>query len=153
MNYKEEFNKIASKAINRESEKEKIPADKVHLQLLLKKDADGDISNGYRYLVDGLPLMENGKEVKLSFTDILGVKIDLKGYSLIVPRFIKKVLLKLSVQHGIPAENISAIVRLVDSKVRVLLYNQFSLVKELQTSDMFSDSVAMEIMQDQLNEQ
>lgn len=79
-----ETNKIFNKAIKRFAQKEKIDEKEVSILLTLSKDENKDVL--YKVCVHHTPKYE------VSILQVLGVRIDLKGYSLLVPPQIKKIL-------------------------------------------------------------
>jgi hypothetical protein len=79
-----ETNKIFKKAIKNFAQKEKVDESEVSLLLTLSKDESRNVI--YKVCVHHVPKYEVG------ILQVLGVRIDLKGYSLLVPPQIKKIL-------------------------------------------------------------
>lgn len=79
-----ETNKIFNKAIKKFAQKEKVDEKEVSILLTLSKDENKDVL--YKVCVHHTPKYE------VSILQVLGVRIDLKGYSLLVPPQIKKIL-------------------------------------------------------------
>ena len=84
----EQTNKIFSKAIHRYAKQKK--ADFVSVVLSIGQDNEVVYRIGY----DHVP------EVFVTFLDVLGVKWDVKGYSIFVPNAIKKILNNFQIEFG-----------------------------------------------------
>ncbi len=87
-----ETNKIFSKAIKKYAKKDGIEEEKV--SLLLHLFDEGEIGeNGEVVRSVGYKICHNYAPVfSVSIMDVLGVKIDLRGYSFLVPPQIKKII-------------------------------------------------------------
>ena len=83
-----ETKKIFNKAIKRFSKKDQVEENEVSLLLYLKEE-DGEKETGYKVCHHHVPVRDT------KIMEILGVLIDLKGYSMLVPPQIKR-LLKIS---------------------------------------------------------
>lgn len=79
-----ETNKIFKKAIKNFAKKEKVDESEVSILLTLSRDENKDVL--YKICVHHTP------KYQVNIMEILGVRIDLKGYSVLVPPQIKKIL-------------------------------------------------------------
>lgn len=87
-----ETTKIFSKAILRFAQKEKENSLNTSILLTLGDDENKEVE--YQICFEHIPIK------KISIMEVLGVKIDLKGYSLLVPPQIKKILENFESQLG-----------------------------------------------------
>lgn len=119
-----ETTKIFNKAIKRFGKEDKVCLEEVSILLYLKEDGE-DRETGYKVCHYHQPVRET------KIMEILGVRIDLKGYSIIVPPQIKKILENFETELG--SKNVEVCVYLSreeDSEVRYFLYNDGAFVKE-----------------------
>jgi len=86
-----EFEKITFKACERHASSLQDVVTNVQLVLSLNSEAEVEYTLCRNYNPDK----------KISFLEILGVRIDFKGYSMIVPPFIQKTLLRLAQDYGV----------------------------------------------------
>lgn len=122
-----ETNKIFTKAIKNFSKTDKVDEHEVSILLYLKGE---DRETGYKVCHHHAPVRE------VTMMNILGVKIDLKGYSLLVPPQIKKIIENF--ESSIGSKNIELCVYLnreEDDEVRFFLYNDGTLEKEVFLKD------------------
>jgi hypothetical protein len=87
----EKFTDITLKCLKKNAEEFGVDADKV--QLLFKLTETDEV----KYLM----AKENKPLKYLTFLEVLGVRFDLKGYSLYVPKFISGALLRFCDEHKI----------------------------------------------------
>ncbi len=126
-----EFKKISTKALDRFANELKV--DRKDIQVLLKLDKNGDAA---------YDLMQGYKKVReLTFMNILGVKIDFKGYSLIAPDFIAKSLTQFSSDLEISNSAVSVmIVAKGNEDIAMWLYNGGAAVKKIEIEELFGHS-------------
>jgi hypothetical protein len=137
-----ESKKIIYNCIERESKKVNIPLEKTRLVLYLKDDG----SNGYRLInevkKDGVLSIETIKE--FSFTGVLGVKVDFKGYSMIAPPFIQKAILRFAERLNISYNKLNVICYPTYQKgeIAICLFNQNTYLEQIKLSDLFNEEDA-----------
>jgi hypothetical protein len=124
----EQFTSIVKKCLEKNSKELKVPTQ--NLSLVFKLDNDGEVE--YR-------IYKNyAFEKVLTFMQVLGVKIDLKGYSLFVPNFIEGSLNRISEQENIPKSDINIIVFFHEGKdMRMMVYNKTIFVKYITLESLF----------------
>ena len=91
-----EFGKIITKACVRFGKENGL--DKTEMQIVFRLNQEDELE----YVV--LKKYEEWKSV--SFNEILGVKIDFKGYGMMVPNFIKNLLVQYSVELDKPFDSL-----------------------------------------------
>lgn len=121
-----EFTKICQKAIERFSNDLQKPKEDVVITFNLNEN--GDVI--YRLLKD----FKFEKEV--TFMEILGVRIDFKGYSMLVPPFIQKSLIGFCQEYSIEPSKVNVMALLVQEKVCLVLFNDTEQVKQIQLHDL-----------------
>ena len=121
-----EFTKICKKAIEKFSNDLQKPKEDVVITFNLNEN--GDVI--YRLLKD----FKFEKEV--TFMEILGVRIDFKGYSMLVPPFIQKSLIGFCQEYSIEPSKVNVMVLLVQEKVCLVLFNYTEQVKQIQLHDL-----------------
>jgi hypothetical protein len=127
------FNELASKCIERNAKEYNTPTKDI--QLVFKLGNDGETE----YLI-----FKEYKPTKvLSFMEVLGVKIDFKGYSLFVPNFIKGSLNKFCDEEKIPTSDVKVLLMLNDKKELIMfLYNGNTYIKRVELESLFdSESI------------
>ena len=130
-----ETNKIFSKAILRFSKKEKQDSLQASILLCLSNDEEKNVV--YKMCFEHEVFQE------CSIMDILGVKIDLKGYSMLVPPQIKKILENFS--EELNSTNVEVMVYLGredESEVMYFLYDAKQLVKRFELSEVLKLQIA-----------
>jgi hypothetical protein len=126
-----QFRSAVLKCIQAYAKKHSKTEDQV--QLLLSLQDDG--TDKYQICFDCKPQME------VSFLDVLGVKIDFMGRSLIVPPFIVKALHRLAKENGIHESKVSVmIIRKGSDNIRMCLYDNGSYKKDIATTQIFSET-------------
>ena len=124
-----ETNKIFTKAINNFSKADKVEKEDVSILMFLKEEGE-DREVGFKVCHHHIPVKE------VSMMNILGVRIDLKGYSLLVPPQIKKIIEDFEKSIGSNKIEISVYLnREEDDEVRYFLYNQGTFLKEVFLKD------------------
>lgn len=122
----EKFNEIVSKACLRYGQEQGVEAEKIQVLFRL-----GD-ENEVEYFI-----LKEYKEIqKVTFNNILNVRIDFKGYSMIVPPFIQKVLLKYSEEMKVEPNKMSVIcIPQAKSGVVLCLYSEKNFVKQVNIEE------------------
>jgi hypothetical protein len=128
-----ETNKIFSKAIKRFAKKDMIEEDKVSLLLHLFDDGEINESGDLERKV-GYKICHNYAPVKsVGILEILGVKIDLKMYSFVVPPQIKNIIENFEVELSSKDVEIGVYLNRDDSEeVNYFLFNNGQLVKKFE---------------------
>jgi hypothetical protein len=131
----EETNKIFSKAILRFSKKESQDPLQASILLCLSNDEESNVV--YKVCFEHQVVRE------CSIMEILGVAIDFKGYSMLVPPQIKKILENFS--QELNSTNVEVMVYLGredESEVMYFLYNAKELVKRFELSEVLKLQIA-----------
>jgi hypothetical protein len=121
-----EFTKICKNAIERFSNDLQKPKEDVVITFNL--DENNDVS--YRLLKDFK------FEKQLTFMEILNVRIDFKGYSMLVPPFIQKSLIGFCDEYKIQPSKVNVMVLLVQEKICLVLFNDTEQIKQIQLHDL-----------------
>jgi len=123
----EKFTEIVSKCLERNA-KEQATAKK-NMQLVFKLGESGEAE----YLI-----YKDYKPVKVvTFMEVLGVKLDFKGYSLFVPNFIKGALTRFCEQHSIERNKVRVIVSFDEGNKMVMwLYNNTEFVSQVTLDEL-----------------
>jgi hypothetical protein len=124
----DQFTSIVRKCLEKNAKELKVPTQ--NLSLVFKLDNDGEVEyriyRDYRF------------EKVLTFMEVLGVKIDLKGYSLFVPKFIQGSLHRIAQQDGIQKSDINIIVFFADVKdMKMMVYNKTAFAKYITMESLF----------------
>ena len=131
-----ETKKIFAKAIKRFAKKDGIEQENVSILLYLK-DGDEGKEVGYKICHNHLPQRES------RIMEILGVLIDIKGYSMLVPPQIKKILENFEQELNTGEAEICVYLdREDDDEVRYFLYNVGAFVKEFYLADVLKLEIA-----------
>lgn len=131
-----ETKKIFSKAIKRFSKDDKVEQEEVSILLYLKEEED-ERKTAYKVCHHHIPVRDS------KIMEILGVRIDLKGYSLLVPPQIKKIIENFETE--LKSTSIEVCVYLDredDDEVRYFLYNDGAFVKEFLLQDVLKLEIA-----------
>ena len=130
-----ETTKIFSKAINRFSKNEK--QNPLNTSLILSLSEDEEKKVEYQICFEHQPVR------KLSIMEVLGVKIDLKGYSLLVPPQIKKIIENFITELGSESAEVSVYLdREDENQVMYFLYKDGHLVKRFELQDVLKLELA-----------
>lgn len=122
----EKFNEIVSKACTRYGQEQGVDASKI--QVLFRLGADAEVE--YYILKEYVELQ------KVTFNNILNVRIDFKGYSMIVPPFIQKVLVKYSEELKVEPNKMSVIcISQPNNQVVLCLYSEKTFVKRVNIEE------------------
>ena len=74
----------------------------------------------------------------LTFMEVLGVRIDIKGYSLFVPKFIRGALNRFSDEKAIPKTDATVICMFdTNDKMKLMLYNKETFVDFVEFDSLF----------------
>ena len=131
-----ETKKIFSKAIKRFSKKDGIEKENVSILLYLTEGEDGR-EVGYKICHNHIPERES------KIMEILGVMIDIKGYSMLVPPQIKKIIENFEIELSTnEAEVCVYLDREDDDEVRYFLYKEGAFVKEFNLADVLKLEIA-----------
>jgi hypothetical protein len=120
-----EFTKICKKAIEKFSNDLQTPKEDVAITFNLK---NGEVY--YNLLKD----FKVYKEV--TFMEILGVRIDFKGYSMLVPPFIQKSLLGFCEEFKIEESKVNVMALLVQENICLVLFNDTEQIKQIRLDDL-----------------
>ena len=122
----EKFNEIVSKACTRYGQEQGVDASKI--QVLFRLGADAEVE--YYILKEYVELQ------KVTFNNILNVRIDFKGYSMIVPPFIQKVLVKYSEELKVEPNKMSVIcISQPNNQVVLCLYSEKTFFKRVNIEE------------------
>jgi hypothetical protein len=125
----EKFTDITLKCLERNSKS--FGVEKKEVQLVFKFNNIEDVE----YLI-----MNNYKPQKvLTFLEVLGVKLDFKGYSLFVPKFINGALNRFCVEHEIEKNKVAVVLSFNATKNKLILwlYNGNQPIKEVELESLF----------------
>jgi hypothetical protein len=120
-----EFSNICKKAIEKFSNNLQTPKEDVTFTFNLK---NGEVY--YNLLKD----FKVYKEV--TFMEILGVRIDFKGYSMLVPPFIQKSLLGFCEEFKIEESKVNVMALLVQENICLVLFNDTEQIKQIRLDDL-----------------
>lgn len=130
-----ETTKIFSKAINRFAKNEK--QNPLNTSFLLSIGEDEEKKVEYQLCFEHQPVK------KISIMEVLGVKIDLKGYSLLVPPQIKKIIENFALELGSNKVEVSIYLdREDENQVMYFLYKDAHLVKRFELQDVLKLELA-----------
>lgn len=131
-----QFTNIISKCLDKQAKENSVPKDRVALVFKL------DDRNEVNYLI----YKNYSLHKVMSFLEVLGVKIDLKGYSLFVPAFIKGALNRFSEQESIPKSDVNVMTFFEsNSKMILAMYNKNVFVKYVEFESLFNEKDIAEI--------
>ncbi len=126
-----EFEKITFKACERHASS--LQDSVTNVQLVLSLNSEGEVE--YTICSNYNP------DKKISFLEILGVRIDFKGYSMIVPPFIQKTLLRLAEDHQVNPLELSAMIIPTDEIKRtnvIWVYIKGQPKEQIKIEDFFN---------------
>lgn len=125
----DKFTDIVSKCLDRKSKE--LNVSKLNCQLVFKLGEEGEAE--YHIFKEYKPTQV------LSFMEVLGVRIDFKGYSLFVPNFIKGALNRFCESDNIDKEKVSVMVYFNEKKEMLMwLYNGNQYVKQIDLESLFN---------------
>ena len=124
----EKFTEISSKCLDRYSKEYK--AKKINMQLVFKLNQDSEAE--YLIYKDYQP------QKNISFMEVLGVKLDFKGYSLFVPKFIKGALERFCEEYNINKDKVIVLLNFNgNNELLLFLYNSNEFVKLVELESLF----------------
>jgi hypothetical protein len=132
---KEKFTEIVTKCTTRYANEEATMREKIQLVFKLGND-----EAEYLIYKDYAPLK------KITFMQVLGKKIDIMGYSLYVPKFIKGALEKFCGEYDIHKINVRVVIVIQENEdLFMYLYNGSKFIKALELESLFDpQSIVME---------
>lgn len=130
----DKFTEITSKCLDRKAKEQ--GALKKDMQLVFKLK-----ENEVEYLI-----CHNYKTISVvSFMDVLGVKIDFKGYSIFVPKFIRGALNRFSEELDIQKSDVRVILSFdSNNNMMLMLYNSNKYVKQVEFESLFNGQDILE---------
>jgi hypothetical protein len=132
-----ETTKIFSKAIKRFGKNDEVDPQQVSILMGLEKGEDEEQTLTYKVCHHHKPVRET------KIMEILGVKIDLKAYSLLVPPQIKKILENFQQEHKSNGVEVCVYLdREDDEEVIYFLYNDGQIVKQFMLQDVLKLEIA-----------
>lgn len=124
----EKFTEIVSNCLEKNAKKENVS--KKDMQLVFKLNGSGDAE----YV-----LYKNYQPIKvLTFLNVLGVMIDIRGYSLFVPQFISGALVRFCEENEIENNNVRVVTSFQNDKFVLWLYNHNVFIKEVAIESLFN---------------
>ena len=121
-----QFNSKIYDACSRYGNEYGVPADDI--QIMFSVSEEGEL----QYSV----LKDFQRVKKVGILDILNVTIDFKGYSILVPPYIQKIIMQYAEQLSVPATDLSILNIVREKKVNSLLYNKTSFVEIVIDEDL-----------------
>lgn len=131
-----ETKKIFTKAIKRFAQIDSVPKNEFSILLHIIQE-DGENVLGFKVCHYHNPVRET------KMMEILGVKIDLKGYSILVPPQIKRIIENFKEELNL--KNVEVCVyldRMDESEVQYFLYNDGAFLKEFLLQDVLKLEIA-----------
>lgn len=121
-----EFGKVISKACERFGKENNL--DRMNMQIVFRMNEENEL--------DYVVLKEYKEWKEVEFNEILGVKIDFKGYGIFVPKFIKDLLISFSESLDKQVQSLS-IMSLVNNNGEVIncLYNKNTFVQQIDLQE------------------
>lgn len=121
--------KIMANAIDRYAKVWNAPPENIQLMLKLHED-------GIAYFL----LRDYKVEKPITIMDVLGVRIDFKGFSLIAPPFIRKSMERMCGQYKVAPSDLSVIIN-KRPEVKMWAYNKSQHVGEVTFEYLFGDDI------------
>lgn len=127
---KDKFSDIATKCTTRYAKEEATMRDKI--QLVFKLSDDGSEAE-YVIYKDYKPLK------KITFNQVLGVKIDMMGYGLYVPKFIRGSLVRFCETFDITKKDVRVLLSIQENEdLFMYLYNGGKFIREVELESLFN---------------
>ena len=120
----EKFNKIVYEACERFGAKNGVGAENIQLRFNVEND-----EVGYKLMKDYVKISD------LTFNEILNVRMDFRGYSLIVPHFIKQTLSGYAEEMKVLVETLSVICLVREKSVYMCLYKGTEYIKQIDLEE------------------
>jgi hypothetical protein len=131
----EKFSSIAIKCLERNAKEFKVG--KKEVQLIFKLNTSNE--------VDYLIAKQYEPQKVLSFLEVLGVKLDFKGYSLFVPKFIKGALTRFCDEHKIEKSKVGVLISCSDKDELIMwLYGGNKAIKQVTLESLFDTEDILE---------
>jgi hypothetical protein len=124
----EKFYDIVSKCLDKKAKE--LNTEKINVQLVFKLGESGEAE--YHIFKEYKPTQV------LTFLEVLGVRIDFKGYSFFVPNFIKGSLNRFCESDKIDADKVSVVIYFQDKEMVMWLYNGGQYVKQIDLESLFN---------------
>lgn len=134
-----ETKKIFYNCFLKQSEKRQIDFKKLRIILSLDKDGENVYELIFENELNGSKKIE--KLAKMTFKEILDVKFDLKGYSLIAPPFIQKSIIKFATELGVPYYDVNVFCYPTSDKNEIVfcLFNKYHFVRVVSINELFNE--------------
>jgi hypothetical protein len=124
----EKFTEITSNCLEKRAKE--YETKKINMQLVFKLNKDEEVE--YLIYKDYQP------KKNISFLEVLGVKLDFKGYSLFVPKFIKGALGRFCEEFDIDKEKVRVLLNFnANNELLIFLYNNNEFVKQVELESLF----------------
>ena len=136
----EKFSGITIKCLERNAKE--FAVDKKEVQLIFKlRSETNDFDEEVSYII----AKRYEPQKVLSFIQVLGVKLDFKGYSLFVPKFIKGALTRFCVEHEIENDKVAVLLSSSDKNELIMwLYNGNKAIKQVTLESLFDTEDILE---------
>ena len=122
------FTDITLKCLERNAEA--LSVEKKDVRLVFRLNAEGEVE----YWITKFYKPQK----KLSFLEVLGVKLDFKGYSLFVPKFIQGALNRFCVEDNIERKNVYVVLSNVDDNLVMKLQDERKEVRKINLKSLFN---------------
>lgn len=122
----EKFNKIILESTERYGKEAGLPS--LNMQVMMKLDDENEVAYG---------MLQNYQPFKsVTFLQLMNVKIDFRGYSMIVPKFIKDLILSNAEEMGVDAQSLYIVcINNNDKQVINCLYHGNKFIKQLDLKE------------------
>lgn len=133
----EKFTSIATNCLQKNAKE--LGVDKTNVELTLRFGRGGEVE----YLL----MKEYAPTKVLTFLQVLGVKLDFKGYSLFVPKFIKGALNRFCDKHTIAKDKVAVMMFLtIKNELMLFLYDGTKPIEIVELESLFDseDMINME---------
>ena len=129
-----QFSEISKKAIKRYSSSYNTTPQNVQLSFSLAPEGKDDFQVVYR-------MYNNYKKIEdVTFLNILGTKLDIRGYSFIAPPFIKNTLVRFANELSVGYQNVFVMLFLdEENNLMFSLYNLGQHIKNFQIEELFTN--------------
>ena len=124
----EKFTEIVSKCLEKNAKD--YVTKKTNMQLVFKLNGEGEAE--YLIYKDYQP------QKVVSFLEVLGVKLDFRGYSLFVPNFIKGALNRFCEEDAIDKDKVRVVLNFNNNnELLIFVYNNNQFVKQVELESLF----------------
>ena len=106
-----------------------------NIQLILSvKESNSEVKNCYTICENYSP------KVEYDILQVLNVRIDFRGYSLLAPPFIRKAISRFAEKYGVTPFNLKVMcIAEADKNVNLYLYDEFTFLEEIDFQQLFSE--------------